>query len=378
MNVPTQKLHRGETIQATKRRRRTLHRCLFTAALVAAFVTWSAKSASAQQYIPCPPENQPLARIPELAAVDNILRGTILLSDEQEAISFRYPPQSKPGDPGSVIRCQPQYVRMLRGVNATPAPPPSTAQYPNPMPGPTLRARVGDIINLIFINEINPGHFGNSMDSGEKGEGCDKPVPGKDQFPDCFHGSSSGNIHFHGTHTNPNGTGDNVFMVVRPLPRDPQGNLTTTAQQAEEGLDKFFAQCNERLKVSPLIQWPKTWDDVPSNWTGRQESLLKKYDDQMFDLYKVPKTFWPTDKWQKEHGYWPQYYIGVFPYCYRLPEYTDTTYPPQMPVTANMTHVRSPQMPRAGAGVAELNAEGVMTPEQQGMSPVLIDRKSVV
>ena len=32
-----------------------------------------------------------------------------------------------------------------------------------------------------------------------------------DAFPDCFHGSSSGNLHFHGSHTNTDGTGDNVF-----------------------------------------------------------------------------------------------------------------------------------------------------------------------
>src|SRR2546423_9690666 len=205
MSAKTQKFHRTETIQTTKCRRRALRRWLCAAALVAMTQLVLPQFARAQQTVPCPPEQQSLSQIPELAAVNNILRGTIVLSDEQEAIPFRYPPQSKPGDPGSVIRCQPQYVRMLRGVNATPAPPAPAGQFPNPMPGPTLRARVGDIINLTFINEINPSHFGNSMDNGEKGKGCDTPVPGKDQFPDSFHGSRTGNMHFHVTHTNPNG-----------------------------------------------------------------------------------------------------------------------------------------------------------------------------
>ena len=78
-------------------------------------------------------------------------------------------------------------------------------------------------MQLTFINEINPKHFGNSIDNGEKGLGCDQvpgfyPTRGKfqDKFPDCFHGSSTGNIHFHGTHTNPNSTGDNVFTPSAP------------------------------------------------------------------------------------------------------------------------------------------------------------------
>ena len=382
MSVQTLRLHLRPVVQAAAGRGRVFGRWLSAALFAAAFVLSQAASARAQQqeFIPCPPEQQTLLTIPELAAQPNpvpgatfnILRGTIVLSDEQEAIPVRQPPQAKPGDQGSVTRCQGQYVRILRGVNAAPAPPAPTGQFPNPMPGPTLRARVGDIVNLTFINQINPGHFGKSIDSGEKGKGCDTPVPAKDQFPDCFHGSSTGNLHFHGSHTNPNGTGDNVFMEVRPLPRDNQGNLTTTPQQVQEGLNDFFAQCNDRLKVSALIQWPKTWDDMPSNWTGRQEGLLKDYDDQMLKLYNVPKTFWPTDKWQKDHGYWPQYYIGVFPYCYRLPVYTDTTYPPKMPVTVHSHQVASSQMPRAGAGTAELNSQGVVPPEQQGMSPVLM------
>src|SRR5216117_3365365 len=28
-------------------------------------------------------------------------------------------------------------------------------------------------------------------------------------------------------------------------------------------------------------------------------------------------------------GHWPQYYIGAFPYCYRLPRYTSTSWPPK-------------------------------------------------
>ena len=47
-----------------------------------------------------------------------------------------------------------------------------------------------------------------------------------DAYPNCLHASSTANIHFHGTHTSPSSTGDNVYLQIRPLPRDNQGNLT--------------------------------------------------------------------------------------------------------------------------------------------------------
>ncbi|HEX7317115.1 MAG TPA: multicopper oxidase domain-containing protein [Pyrinomonadaceae bacterium] len=351
---------------------RPLRRWLCATLFAAAFVTWQAQTARAQQYIPCPPENQDLLRIPELAAVNNILRGVIILGDEQQAIPFRYPPQSKPGDPSSVIRCQPQYVRTLRGVNAMPAAPASTGQFPNPMPGPTLRARVGDIINLTFINQVNPNHFGNSIDRGENGFGCDQPVPPGDVYPDCFHGSSTGNIHFHGTHTNPNNTGDNVFLEIRPLPRDNQGNLTTSVQKIQEDLDKFYAQCTERLKVSPLVIWPTSWADLPDDWTSQQKSLLQAYDKRLAQVYGIPpaKPLWPVDEKQIKDGTWPQYYIGAFPYCYRLPEYKDTGWPPTAQPATHAGHTMATGT-RDGAGTAELNSRGVTAPEQLGVSPTL-------
>src|SRR5262249_20048877 len=113
----------------------------------------------------------------------------------------------------------------------------------DPVPGPVLRARVGDIIQLTFINQIDAPRFGASIDLGDKppgqsGTGCDVTDPGNpaqgyptrggDAWPDCFHGSTTGNIHFHGTHTNPNGTGDNVFLQIRPSPRDGSNNPTMT------------------------------------------------------------------------------------------------------------------------------------------------------
>jgi hypothetical protein len=184
--------------------------------------------------------SQPLLKIPELVSNKGVLRGTVVLTDEQRRLIFRSPGKT-PGQPGSFFDCQPQRVRAFLGLEAVPKVRPSPGGIIDPFPGPTLRARVGDIVQLTFVNQIDPNRFPYSIDQGEKrgisgvasesGERLRRqqsgnpqagyPLMGADAFPDCFHGSSTGNIHFHGTHTNPNGTADNVLLEIRPSPRDP-------------------------------------------------------------------------------------------------------------------------------------------------------------
>src|SRR6185436_1039625 len=94
-------------------RRHALGRhCVRAALAVAAFAIFLALPArtQAQEFVPCPPEQQTLLTVPELASQNGVLRGTVMLSDEKEAIPFRVPPQSRPGDPGTEVKCQPQYV----------------------------------------------------------------------------------------------------------------------------------------------------------------------------------------------------------------------------------------------------------------------------
>jgi FtsP/CotA-like multicopper oxidase with cupredoxin domain len=358
-----------------------MQRWLLAALVATAALLLHAPPAQAQQqeYVPCPDEQQPLLRIPELISQNGKLRATMILSDEQERIAARSPSNTLPGDPGTVTKCQPLYVRTLRGINAVPAPSPVASPFPDPMPGPTLRARLGDLIQLTFINEITAGHFRKSIDNGETGVGCDQtrgvyPQGGSinDQFPDCFHGSSTGNIHFHGTHTNPNSTGDNVFVEVRPLPRE-NGKLTVSPEKVQKSLDVFYAQCEQQLSGSVLREWPKLWGDLPSEWTDEQKSLLQAYDKQLAKDYGVPpaKQLWPVDAKQLLLGQWPQYYIGVYPYCYRLPEYTKKTWAWPTPSQTPM-HVARADMNMGGAGTAELSSRGASPAEQGDVSPDLI------
>jgi FtsP/CotA-like multicopper oxidase with cupredoxin domain len=304
-----------------------------TAAFVAALTLGQAMPVHAQE-VDCLPMGQPLITLPEIVSHDGKLRGTIMLIDEQARVSFRQ--QYTVGSSTKVVttpndkaptKCFVQHIRQFRIGTGSPVPAPSP--YGDPMPGPTLRARVGDLIQLTFINQIDPNNFTNSIDRAERnrGGGCDEsstgyPTSASDNYPDCFHGSSTGNIHFHGTHTNPNSTGDNVFIEVRPSLREDDKPVVTQ-ESVRRSFDEFYSQCEAKLSRSLLREWPKTWSDMPNYWTEEQEKLLKRYDRQMEKDYGVGvKKLWPIDERQTAQGAWPQYYVGAYPYCFRLPEYT--------------------------------------------------------
>jgi FtsP/CotA-like multicopper oxidase with cupredoxin domain len=280
------------------------------------------------QYIQCLPPGQPLIRIPEIVSDAGKLRGTLILNNGVQRLYLG-------GAARDTTQCLPQDVRQFRSPTAvlpayagaippglpgyvppTPAPP---ADVLDPVPGPTLRAKLGDIVELTFLNQIGTGPYWDSIDRGEKGQGCDEstaPYPGLDVFPDCFHGSSTGNIHFHGTHTNPNSTGDNVLIEVRPSLRVDDRPVVTEAS-VKASFDDFFGRCETELNKSVLSQWPRTWVDMPASFVASQLALLARYDANPTILNKLL----PIDLAQLGAGAWPQYYIGAFPYCFRIPEY---------------------------------------------------------
>jgi FtsP/CotA-like multicopper oxidase with cupredoxin domain len=152
-----------------------------------------------------------------------------------------------------------------------------------------------------------------------------------DTYPDCFHGSSTGNIHFHGTHTNPNGTADNVLLEVRPSPRDTNNRPTIGPDTYAKQFDAFFAECAEHLKGNPLAEWPSNWNGPKDpggsslgpwtqtgTWTATQQSLLGASDQKANEDIAERKE-WPQ---------WPQYYIGAYPYCFQIPLWTASSFPP--------------------------------------------------
>ena len=177
----------------------------------------------------CSP-GRPLLTISEITRTGNPgqpgrLEGTIILSDEPRSLAG-----SSSGKP-----CDSPQLRFFKGGNGLNTNPswPSTG---DPLPGPTLRARVGDLVQLAFLNQVNVSKFPNTLDQDLQGKtaGCDEAraqrkndpsvsvqiYPRNDSYPDCLHGSSTANLHFHGTHTTPSTTGDNVLLYIRPALRE--------------------------------------------------------------------------------------------------------------------------------------------------------------
>jgi len=168
-------------------------------------------------------------------------------------------------------------------------------------PGPTLRARVGDKVEIMFLNTIDDAKFPYTrVDGGENGNpaaGCDAATnlavyPAKDTFPNCFHGSSTGNIHFHGTHTNPDGLGDNVLVQVIP------DKLTS---------EKDWAAVFKTIFDAPKI--PARWADMPAEYRTRQEKLVKSRGEGL----------WNWNAQQIAAGEWPQYIVGAYPNVFEIP-----------------------------------------------------------
>jgi FtsP/CotA-like multicopper oxidase with cupredoxin domain len=306
-------------------------------AVSAAIVTFvGAAGVARAQYVACPAPidlAKESGRIPEIVSDGaGRLRGTIILRDAQESL------------PASAGNCVLQWMRFYQKME--PAGKPSPDAVLAPMPGPTLRAQLGDIVELTFVNQIDPLDYQKSIDEAENGltTGCDQtstgyPMLGEkkevtEEFPDCFHSSSTGNLHFHGTHTNPNATGDNVFIGVRPSPRTAsapgqpsQPLITDTTYQAE--FKDLFDRCEQKLRANNRVQWPVNWtDDMPASWANYvkdQTRLLNAYDNGTEPFSPPAKPYsqklWPVNQLQIDKKKWPQYYVGASANCFLLPNF---------------------------------------------------------
>jgi hypothetical protein len=87
---------------------------------------------------------------------------------------------------------------------------------------------------------------------------------------------------------------------VRPSPR-ANNQPTITEQTFKDQFDKFFAECEKRLKADVLDEWPRSWNDAPlgppsdpDTYTGMQMKLLQAYDNGRPPSQKL----WPVDKAQ--------------------------------------------------------------------------------
>jgi len=270
--------------------------------------------------VACPAQQQELLNMPQIRSSGGYLRGTVKITSTMRTL------WGSTGDP----RCASQDLRVLQGYSqANPQPWPTGNE---PLPGPTLRARIGDQVQLTFLNQVNPSTFAASLDRSAVGTqaACDQYTPsggntkaaGGDEYPNCLHGSSTSNLHFHGTHTTPSTTGDNILMFVRPALRI-NGQVLPADSTVQRIVGPIFQQCQAN---GP----PSSWSAMPSSWTALQQNLLQLYDRTAVYQGKpgaLPASMqlWPANQSQISHGLWPQYSIGAFPYCFPLPAYDSTT-----------------------------------------------------
>src|SRR5258706_7135002 len=220
-------------------------------------------------------------------------------------------------------------LRQLRGWDPAQAAPPLKTDIG---PGPTLRARLGDKVEISFLNKIDDRQFPYTFVTDSKGGlsdfGCDKsgtrapsdnrippdpkagkvnPYPSDDKYPNCFHGSSNANIHYHRTHTDPDGLGDNV--LVQGLPQLNQPDWTAT-----------FNGIFDSRKI------PQRWSQMPPDYRDQQLGMIKKDDAPASDAasqngLKPPESLYKADMEAIHAGQWPQYLMGAFPNFFEIPDY---------------------------------------------------------
>jgi FtsP/CotA-like multicopper oxidase with cupredoxin domain len=281
-----------------------------------------------------PVSGAPLPTIGEIVrGNDGVLRATVTVDDENK---WAWMPKANQADSGgyAVPFCPNTAQRMRFFSGAVTG---GNQVWPTakgvPTAGPTLRARVGDLVNITLLNHVDVKNFPDTLDLAEQGKsaGCDVsttltgPIgsqtrqqiyPLQDKEPDCLHGSSSANLHFHGFHVTPGTVGDNVLVQLRPSPRDPKTNApVVTEKSVKASFDQVFDMVGHG-------HGPQTWGSLPKQYTDQQEALLKAYDRQ------VPiAKLWPANQKAIAAGQWPQYYVGAYPNAFRITEYNKPVVP---------------------------------------------------
>lgn len=324
-NVETNKAAPAMKQQKARAARRTFLRQAFVATSGIALVKLlpSPLVDAALQQLQCN-VGQPLTTIGEIKSNGTKLQVVLQVVNGNRAV------------PTSLVRSPNQMLRFYRGYNPSNPQqvwPPINSTAPGP--GPTLRCSLGDDVQITFLNQVNVGDYPASMFSGDTGSdtGCDEattttdpkwyPQTTGDTFPNCFHASSAANLHFHGTHVTPSTTGDNVLVNIWPSTKVKESDVHNAFQ-------RIFEQC-----ASGHI--PQKWGDLPQSWrdaqmgpqsgwpNGPNKGLIGIYDNTQ--PYKggrgLPPNLrlWPVNYSAINNGEWPEYYVGSYPYCFKIPRF---------------------------------------------------------
>jgi len=267
----------------------------------------------------------------EITSVGTTLRSVLVVQDEQRTV---------PGIPGKSYT-----LRAYEGYSGNSIDPSKRVTKPGVYgPGPTFRAKVGDTIQIALLNHINPQVFPETPngacdtstnatgqeiypDSPQNYPPTNPPSPkitGPDKFPDCFRGSNTTNMHFHGTHVSPNAFSDNVLIEIAP-------DLKSTPAECDKLFDSVA--CKDYPN-------PQAWQHQDAATTKALKDLFAANQKRLTTL--APERYDPDlrtrEAQQNEmliaNSEFPQYWCGCFPYCIRPPK----SAPPFTMAQAQGTH----------------------------------------
>jgi FtsP/CotA-like multicopper oxidase with cupredoxin domain len=247
-----------------------------------------------------------LRPIGEIKSSGGYLRGIIEVVAEQRAITYYN---------NGIFNCYQPVVRTYHGYKGWSLDPKDRVTTPNvASPGPTLRAAVGETVELMLINRIDQAKFPRSSVTSQRGR-CDTSVnsngtpryPKNDKFPNCFHASNTTNLHFHGTHVSPQGFADNVLVGVIPNPK-----IDTNAA-IQGGIAAYEAWQRGENPTKGLIEAAALALDamLEAATAANDKELVAQLTDAIHANHQLTAA-----------GEWPQYWPGFYPHFFQLPAYT--------------------------------------------------------
>jgi FtsP/CotA-like multicopper oxidase with cupredoxin domain len=110
------------------------------------------------------------------------------------------------------------------------------------------------------------------------------------------------------------------------------GKLVPSETDVKGSFAAIFKSCEENGSPSQWSQWTTLSGNFPAQQMGTSSTVpggwINDYDKQA--AYK-PMPLWPPNETVIKAGGWPQFYIGAFPYCFRLPRYNEVVKPGTKP-----------------------------------------------
>lgn len=152
--------------------------------------------------------------------------------------------------------------------------------YENGIPGPTLRAKPGDVLRIKLINDLPPNS---------------DPAPAAHDLPHHF---NTTNFHSHGLHVSPDGIADNVFRSMEPgqsydieiaIPEDHPGGTYWYHPHRHGSAD---VQVTSGMAGALIIEGD--FDEVPEIAAARERVLILS--EVLFDhngAIERYETVWP-------------------------------------------------------------------------------------